>query len=127
MKNIFGRYAKLIMNNSNQEEYDENTGRWTHVEHLSFIEGIKLHGKNWKLVAKHIGSRSSTQVRSHAQKYFLRENTRHAVRKQAKEYFSRIPVNTSNIEKKDAATQYGEGVNFPNLILNPCLDFAFST
>jgi hypothetical protein len=29
-----------------------------------------MYGKNWNLVHKYVGSRSSAQTRSHAQKYF---------------------------------------------------------
>jgi len=33
-------------------------GRWTKEEHKKFIEGIKMYGRNWKLVEEHIGSRT---------------------------------------------------------------------
>lgn len=36
------------------------------------MEGLKLHGKDWRLIEEHIGSRTCSQIRSHAQKYFLR-------------------------------------------------------
>lgn len=50
----------------------KSTGRWTHQEHLLFIEGLKIHGKNWKKVESFIGTRTGTQIRSHAQKFFNR-------------------------------------------------------
>jgi hypothetical protein len=36
------------------------------------LTGIMLYGKNWKEVEQHVGSRSGTQIRSHAQKFFIR-------------------------------------------------------
>ena len=93
------------------EDSETQSGRWNRSEHLAFIEGIKMYGKNWKLVANYIGSRNSTQVRSHAQKYFLRETTKHAIRQQAREFFAKSPQVDSKSEKIDAYTQYGEGIN----------------
>ena len=49
-----------------------NTGRWTQEEHLKFIDGILEYGNEWKKVQSLIKTRSSTQARSHAQKFFLR-------------------------------------------------------
>jgi SHAQKYF class myb-like DNA-binding protein len=39
-------------------------------EHKLFLQALQLHGKNWKKVQKFIGTRSCSQARSHAQKYF---------------------------------------------------------
>lgn len=50
----------------------KSTGRWTHKEHVLFIEGLKIYGKNWKKVESYIGTRTGTQIRSHAQKFFNR-------------------------------------------------------
>jgi Myb-like DNA-binding domain len=33
---------------------------------------LKLHGKDWKKVEDFIGTRTGAQIRSHAQKYFIR-------------------------------------------------------
>lgn len=33
---------------------------------------LKLHGKDWKKVEDYIGTRTGAQIRSHAQKYFIR-------------------------------------------------------
>ena len=49
-----------------------NAGRWSYEEHIKFIEAIAEYGKNWKEVQKYIGTRTSAQARSHAQKFFLK-------------------------------------------------------
>ncbi|XP_055814697.1 probable transcription factor At5g61620 [Solanum dulcamara] len=43
-------------------------------EHLAFLKELDFHGKgNWAKIAKDfVPSRTSTQVASHAQKYFMR-------------------------------------------------------
>eukprot|EP00826_Nyctotherus_ovalis_P043469 TRINITY_DN4582_c0_g6_i1.p1 TRINITY_DN4582_c0_g6~~TRINITY_DN4582_c0_g6_i1.p1 ORF type:complete len:188 (+),score=2.81 TRINITY_DN4582_c0_g6_i1:82-645(+) len=57
-----------------------NPGRWTKEEHKLFLEGsfsrivgVALHGKDWRKVKAHIGTRKRSQIRSHAQKYFANE------------------------------------------------------
>lgn len=47
-------------------------GRWTSEEHLSFLEGIRLYGKDWRRVAQVVKTRSAVQTRTHAQKYLLK-------------------------------------------------------
>jgi SHAQKYF class myb-like DNA-binding protein len=49
---------------------EEKVGRWTEEEHGTFLQGLKLHGKQWKTIATMIGTRTVVQVRTHAQKYF---------------------------------------------------------
>lgn len=50
----------------------QTTGRWTHEEHQAFLEGLKIHGREWKKFAMRIPTRTSAQIRSHAQKYFAK-------------------------------------------------------
>lgn len=49
---------------------NEKTGRWTEEEHTRFLQGLELFGKKWTKVADIVGTRTTVQVRSHAQKYF---------------------------------------------------------
>jgi SHAQKYF class myb-like DNA-binding protein len=51
---------------------DQTAGRWTPEEHQDFLEGLKIFGREWKKVAERIPTRTSAQIRSHAQKYFAK-------------------------------------------------------
>lgn len=61
-----------ISNNDQKKPSKYNSGRWTQEEHKKFIDGILEYGNEWKKVQSLIKTRSSTQARSHAQKFFLR-------------------------------------------------------
>ena len=52
------------------EETGNVIGRWTKEEHKKFIEAIIKFGNDWKEVQAYINTRTSTQARSHAQKFF---------------------------------------------------------
>lgn len=46
---------------------------WTPTEHKRFLEALNKFGpKDVRAIANYVGSRNATQVRTHAQKYFLR-------------------------------------------------------
>jgi SHAQKYF class myb-like DNA-binding protein len=62
----------VITKPGKDEEKLYRHGRWTNEEHFRFIEAMLLYGNDWKKVQKHIGTRSPTQARSHAQKFFIR-------------------------------------------------------
>lgn len=51
-----------------------NVGKWSKLEHVRFLAALEVHGKNWQLVQKCVVTRTTTQCRTHAQKYFLRMN-----------------------------------------------------
>ena len=65
--------TKKINNKSNLPNINGlNFGQWNKSEKIKFIEGIYIYGSNWKLIKKNIGTRLASQVRSHAQKFFLK-------------------------------------------------------
>lgn len=65
-----------VKNKNMETDEDKHTfsanGRWTDDEHERFLKGLQLYGRSWKKVKKYVGTRSATQVRSHAQKYFTK-------------------------------------------------------
>lgn len=63
---------KQRKSNKNSPKEGQSTGRWTEEEHQVFLRGLHTYGREWKKVASHIPTRTSAQVRSHAQKYFAK-------------------------------------------------------
>ncbi|OQS02731.1 Zinc (Zn2)-Iron (Fe2) Permease (ZIP) Family [Thraustotheca clavata] len=50
-----------------------NQGRWTTEEHNLFLDGLRKYGRQWYNVVKLVKTRSVTQIRTHAQKYFVKQ------------------------------------------------------
>lgn len=65
---------KNLKNKKSNKERDYNKGRWEPEEHKRFVEAIFKFGNEWKSVQKYVGTRSSTQARSHAQKFLVKMN-----------------------------------------------------
>ncbi len=57
---------------TSQKPKGQSSGRWTQEEHQAFLEGLTECGREWKKVALRIPTRTSAQIRSHAQKYFAK-------------------------------------------------------
>ena len=68
--NSMNNKIKTRRNNLSNIKY--SSGRWKEDEHKRFIEAIIKYGNDWKQVQKYVRTRSSTQARSHAQKFFVK-------------------------------------------------------
>ena len=72
--NILKHKQRHLPTKTNNISYNNNinysAGRWKSDEHQRFIDAIIKYGNNWRQVQKCVGTRSSTQTRSHAQKFF---------------------------------------------------------
>ncbi|OII75931.1 MYB-like DNA-binding domain-containing protein [Cryptosporidium andersoni] len=81
---LSGEYVKRRYDGIEDECYDkitrkkryvlgQNVGKWTDEEHHRFVAALKKFGRNWTLVQQEVKSRTLVQIRSHAQKYFLKK------------------------------------------------------
>lgn len=75
-----------------EENCSGNNGRWGKKEHIMFLGGCLQYGNNWKKVEAYVKTRTSTQIRSHAQKF---------LKKLEKKYFSGGFGQNQNISSYD--------------------------
>lgn len=47
-------------------------GRWTEEEHTRFLKALDMYGRNWKKVGEMVKTRSLVQIRTHAQKHYMK-------------------------------------------------------
>ena len=74
VKFIIKKTLLFKVENSTKNKSGKNIidGRWGKEEHDIFIKALRIYGTNWKKFKNIIKSRTLTQIRSHAQKYFLK-------------------------------------------------------
>jgi SHAQKYF class myb-like DNA-binding protein len=83
------------------------SGRWTAEEHNAFLRGLKIFGREWKKVVTCIPTRTSAQIRSHAQKYFAKQS------KEMQRYFTsdedqRSPILRDTQSRSDQTEALGD-------------------
>lgn len=55
---------------SEEKQSELHSGRWSEQENKMFLKGVLIHGNNWKQIQSDMKTRTSMQIRSHAQKIF---------------------------------------------------------
>ena len=80
----------------NDENCLGNNGRWRVNEHMRFLGGCLQYGNNWKKVETYVRTRTSTQIRSHAQKY---------LKKLEKKYYPNGCAQNQNTSSNDSFTE----------------------
>ncbi|POM62224.1 Myb-like protein [Phytophthora palmivora] len=64
------RRARLAREKSKKRMNDRSRLLWTSEEHERFLEALEMYPSGpWKIIANHVGTRSTRQAMTHAQKY----------------------------------------------------------
>ena len=63
---------RLALQKVHQPAKTQRNCRWTRSEHIRFLQALILYGRDWRSVQKYVRTRSSTQSRSHAQKFLAK-------------------------------------------------------
>ena len=80
------------------------SGRWTLKEHLQFLEGLDKYGVKWKKIKTLIKTRTTAQIRSHSQKFFLKL-------KRVKDEQLGIDLTSNNIDNLNEMINHIKSVN----------------
>jgi len=74
IQDLVVQLSNLKDQKKNESSYKAAQSRyWTAEEHDRFLDAVKRYGsKDVKAIANYVGTRNPTQVRTHAQKYYLR-------------------------------------------------------
>ena len=79
---------------SERKEYllSKRREEWTPEEHAKFLECLSLYGRNWRRAEEYISTKSVQQIRSHAQKYFMKLKKQEQQQQQQQQEYPMVSI-----------------------------------
>lgn len=71
-EDIVAKESDYLHRKTVKEEHFYEYGRWSQKEEELFLQGMMMYGNDWKYVQRCVKTRSPSQTRSHAQKFFMK-------------------------------------------------------
>lgn len=71
-EDFIGKEPDFLNRKTVKEEHFYEYGRWSQKEEELFLQGMMMYGNDWKYVQRCVKTRSPSQTRSHAQKFFMK-------------------------------------------------------
>jgi SHAQKYF class myb-like DNA-binding protein len=87
---------------------------WTEEEHKLFLIGLERYGKgDWRSISRNVVvTRTPTQVASHAQKYYLRQNSMKKERKRSSIHDITTAIDTRSVPPPPDFSDQGGSMNY---------------